>query len=202
LELIRAIDERTARVCVVGLGYVGLPLALRIAECGYPVPGLDTDGERVEHISSKLPPREGSLAVTSDASALGDADIVLLCVPTPIKDDLPDMSHIEEAARAVSAHLRPGHLVVLESTSYPGTTEDLLRSILEDSGLTAGRDFLMGFSPKRIDPGNTEFTLSNTPKVVGGIDHRSAEAMSAFYGSLVKDVVRVSSPAVAEMANC
>lgn len=182
---------------MLGLGYVGLPVALRAAECGYEVWGVDTDLARIELVRSRS---AGEVSATVDVSVIGEADIVLICVPTPLSGDLPDMSHIEEAARAVAAHLRTGQLVVLESTSYPGTTDEVLRKILEESGLRAGEDFLLGFSPERIDPGNSAYGLANTPKLVGGIDEASSQAMAAFYSTLVEEVVQVSSPAVAEMA--
>ena len=199
MELVDAIADRTAQVCVLGLGYVGLPLARRIADCGYRVSGLDTDSARVGSIGREIAevPR---LQATTDIATIHGADVVIICVPTPIKDDLPDMSHVEEAARAVASNLRSGQLVILESTTYPGTTEDFLRSMLEESGLRAGEHFFLGFSPERIDPGNPVFGLVNTPKIVAGIDEPSTKAMSAFYSTLVDEVVQVSSPAVAEMA--
>lgn len=181
----------------MGLGHVGLPLAKRVADCGYSVTGIDTDRELVAALAQSAPHER--LTVDTGESALSRSDIVILCVPTPLKDALPDMSFVKAAAESVAARLSH-QLVILESTSYPGTTQDLLQSILERSGLTAGTDFWIGFSPERIDPGNTRFTLVNTPKIVSGIDEFSTLATARFYSTLVDEVIPVSSPAVAEMA--
>jgi nucleotide sugar dehydrogenase len=213
LELLKRIEDRTARVAIVGLGYVGIPLALRAAEAGFEIIGIDIDQERGDTLAQAISPfpevapgqvkaqiHSGRLRPTGDVEASGEADVIVICVPTPLKHELPDMSSIEAAAKDLSKQLRPGQLVILESTSYPGTTEDFLREILEASGLRAGNDFFLGFSPERIDPGNQAFGIANVPKIVGGIDEKSAELMEAFYGTFVERVVRVSSPRAAEMA--
>ena len=213
MQILEGIATRQARVAVIGLGYVGLPLALRVADQGFDVTGVDTDRSRIEelqrgesplleissqHVRSQID--SGRFRPTTDEAVLSDADIVLICVPTPLKQDLPDMSAIEAAAESVSLRLRRGQLVILESTTYPGTTEDFLLKILESSGLKAGLDFFLGFSPERIDPGNDTFHLGNVPKIVGGIDQRSTDLMAAFYETFVERVVPVSTPRTAEMA--
>lgn len=213
MELLQKIESRSASVAVIGLGYVGLPLALRISQSGFSVTGLDNNQARVDQLSIGISPLleisddEIRSAIENDAfkptvasDSLSDSDIILICVPTPLEDGSPNMSDIEQAARAVARNLRPGQLVILESTTYPGTTEDLLRGLLEQDGLKAGEDFFLGFSPERIDPGNKEFHLANVPKVIGGIDPKSADLMEGFYGSFIDRVVRVSSPKTAEMA--
>lgn len=212
-ELADAIGARTAGVCVVGLGYVGLPLALRVAQAGFHTTGLDSDAALVATLRQGRSPLLGICGedigtavandrfhVTSDSSCLADADVLLICVPTPLKDGSPNLEFIDKVGHAVADNLRIGQLVVLESTTYPGTTEEFLRGILESSGLKAGADFYLGFSPERIDPGNQEFHLQNVPKIVGGFDPQSAELMKAFYGTLVDRVVPVSSARAAEMA--
>ncbi len=197
----------------MGLGYVGLPLALRIYERGLSVVGIDTDADRVRALNEGNSPlleisdeeiavalRSGRFEATDDAGRLADADIVLMCVPTPLEEGSPNMTYVREASASVAASLRAGQLIVLESTTYPGTTEDFLREILEASGLKAGVDFYLGFSPERIDPGNKEFHLTNVPKIVGGFDPKSTQLMEAFYGRFVDRVVTVSSARTAEMA--
>ncbi len=212
-QLKQALRERTATVSIVGLGYVGLPLALRIAACGFTVSGLDKDPGKINELREARSPLleisdqdiagavdSGRFTPTCDTAVLSKADVVVICVPTPLRDGSPDMRYIEGAATAVSENLRPGQLVILESTTYPGTTEDFLRDILETSGLKAGADFYLGFSPERIDPGNPEFHLDNVPKIVGGFDPVSGELMEDFYGTFVAKVVRVSSARAAEMS--
>jgi UDP-N-acetyl-D-glucosamine dehydrogenase len=213
LEIRDAIESRRAVVSVIGLGYVGLPLALKVAESGFTVVAIDTDASRIDGLLLGRSPlleisdaeieaavAGGRFRPTTDTSSVAQTDIVLICVPTPLKDDLPDMSFIEQAAEAVAANLRAGQLVILESTTYPGTTDELLLKTLESSGLKAGIDFLLGFSPERIDPGNETFRLDNVPKIVGGIDRESTKMMAAFYGTFVEKVVPVSSAKTAEMA--
>ncbi|SDK51398.1 nucleotide sugar dehydrogenase [Streptomyces indicus] len=201
------------RVAVIGLGYVGLPLAVRAAEAGFDVVGLDVDELRVKRLAAGDSPVEditgerllaaldgGRLRVTCDAADLDGFDICVISVPTPLREGAPDLSYVESAGRAVAPHLRPGATVVLESTSYPGTTEDLLRPLLEaGSALTAGRDFHLGYSPERIDPGNARWRLENTPKVVSGVDPASLEAVEAFYDRIVQRTVPVSSTRTAEL---
>jgi UDP-N-acetyl-D-glucosamine dehydrogenase len=213
LDTLEAIQSLRAPVAVIGLGYVGLPLALRAVECGFTVTGFDTDPDRVSRLVRGESPflqvpaaevasafRSGRFNATGDFSLLAEADVILICVPTPLKLDLPDTSAIESAAERVAATLKRGQLVVLESTTYPGTTEELLLKALESSGLKAGIEFHLGFSPERVDPGNDTFRLDNVPKIVGGIDELSTELMDAFYSKLVDRVVRVSSARTAEMA--
>lgn len=213
LSALAAICDKTASVSVIGLGYVGLPLALRIAESGFFVRGLDNDTFRIDQLMLGSSPQleipdeaikngvqSGRFTATTDIASLSSADVVLICVPTPLEDGSPNMACIRHAAEAVAANLHAGQLIVLESTTYPGTTEDFLRGILEETGLKAGEDFFLGFSPERIDPGNAQYHLSNVPKIIGGFDEKSADLMEAFYGSFVDRVVRVSSARTAEMA--
>jgi UDP-N-acetyl-D-glucosamine dehydrogenase len=212
-DLFSRIRDRTAEVAVVGLGYVGLPLATAAATAGFPVTGIDTDPKRVGMLARGMSGvldvpeevleglvRSRRFRPTADFGALRAADVVVVCVPTPLRHEMPDLSHLEAVAGELAATLRPGQLVILESTTYPGTTEELFCEILEQSGLEAGRDFSLGFSPERIDPGNDDWRLENVPKIVGGIDQRSADLMEAFYGTFIQQVHRVSSPRVAEMA--
>jgi UDP-N-acetyl-D-glucosamine dehydrogenase len=204
------IRSREAGICVLGLGYVGLPLMLGIADSGFPVYGLDSDAERVDglrsgrsHITDITPSDLEALSqaeFSTDPSILGKADIVIICVPTPLTDHTPDLSLVQAAARDVADHLRPGMLVVLESTTYPGTTEEILRPVLETSGLSAGIDFALAYSPERIDPGQKVHRLDNTPKIVAGLNERDREVASAFYSHFVREVVTTSSPREAEMA--
>ncbi|MDV9190063.1 nucleotide sugar dehydrogenase [Streptomyces sp. SR27] len=201
-------------VVVTGQGYVGLPLAVRAAEVGHRVVGYDVDPHRVQLIASGQSYVEdvasarlravldaGAYSVTFEAAALAGFDIAVITVPTPLRDGVPDLTFIESSAHVVGAHLRPGATVVLESTTYPGTTEELLSPILEKaSGLTAGVDFHVGFSPERIDPGNQEWSFSTTPKVVSGIDAASLDVVKSFYDGLVGTTVPVSGTKVAELA--
>jgi UDP-N-acetyl-D-glucosamine dehydrogenase len=211
-ELRSRIDLRTARVAVIGLGYVGLPLAETFA-CGkYPVTGFDIDAEKVRklrlgqsyigHIPSERIAeltRTGRFEATTDPRCFEQADAIIICVPTPLTETRdPDLSYITHTARTVSQFMRRGQLVVLESTTYPGTTEDVLRPILEQSGLKAGTDFFLAFSPEREDPGNKSFSTQSIPKVVGGIDAVSRDLAVALYEPVVSRVVPVSSTQVAE----
>jgi UDP-N-acetyl-D-glucosamine dehydrogenase len=209
----RRIEARDARVVVVGQGYVGLSVAAGAAMSGMQVHGVDTDPDRVAALSDgrnvvpgvadvtfSLALDTGRLAFTTDTSVVQQADVVLICVPTPVVDMRPDISAIESAASAVAQHLRRGALVVLESTTYPGTTDSVVRPLLEAHGLRCGRDFLLAFSPERIDPGNPKYGLENTPRVVGGSTAEATEVAATFYGQLVEDVVAVSSCRSAEMA--
>jgi UDP-N-acetyl-D-glucosamine dehydrogenase len=203
-----------ARVVIVGQGYVGLPLAVAAASAGHAVIGLDVADERVaqlnagiSHVSdvAEAELREviaaGRYRASSDTAEVAGADVVVICVPTPYHNDAPDLSHIQAAGSSIGAHLKPGTVVILESTTYPGTTEELLQPILEEaSGLTAGTDFHLVFSPERIDPGNERFGLRNTPKIVGGLTREGSDAAAGFYATFVDEVVRVSKPAAAEMA--
>ena len=211
--LLERIGTRSLHVAVVGQGYVGLSVACGAASAGMQVAGLDLDEARVAALRAgenvvpgvadatlALALETGRLRFGSDPSVIAESDVVLICVPTPVVDHRPDLSAVEGAARSVAPHLRPGALVVLESTTYPGTTEQVVRPLLEEHGLRAGRDFLLGYSPERIDPGNVKFGLANTPRVVGGMDSASGAAAVAFYAQLVDDVVPVSSCRAAELA--
>jgi UDP-N-acetyl-D-glucosamine dehydrogenase len=204
---------RPTRLAVVGQGYVGLPLALRAVEAGFDVVGYDVDPERIKQLAAGVSYVEditdARLAAalesdryqpTSDPGQMSGFDVTVIDVPTPLSDGVPNLSYVEEAASAVGAHLQPGGTVILESTSYPGTTEELVGPLLEAaSGLTAGRDFHLGYSPERIDPGNQTWRLENTPKVVSGIDEASLRAVQEFYGRIVETTVAVSGTREAEL---
>jgi UDP-N-acetyl-D-glucosamine dehydrogenase len=202
------------RVVVIGQGYAGLPLAVRAAEVGHKVVGYDVDQQRVkrlavadsyiEDVSSerlRAVLESQSYRPSSSSADCARFDIAVICVPTPLRDGLPDLSFIEASGRMLAGHIRPGDTVVLESTTYPGSTEELLLPILQDgSGLIAGADFHLGYSPERIDPGNPDWHLENTPKIVSGVDGRSLAAIHEFYASLVDTVVPVSGCKEAELA--
>jgi len=204
---------RDAKLVVLGQGYVGLPLAVRAAEVGYRVVGVDPDEGRVRRLRAgqsyvedvaaarlEEAARAGRYAVSTDPDDAAGFDVAVITVPTPLRDGAPDLSFVETATRALAAHVRPGCLVVLESTTYPGTTEELVRPLLEaGSGLRAGRDFSLGYSPERIDPGNTAWGLVDTPKVVAGVDPTSLAAVQAFFSSVVARTVPVSSCRAAEL---
>ena len=202
-----------ATIGVLGLGYVGLPIAVSLAEAGLRVIGVDPDPDRAEAVEagrsylSDIPHQrlaslrnQENLRATTSYRELADAQAVLICVPTPLRDGTPNLSAIEDAGRRLAEVLTPGTLVVLESTTYPGTTEEVLRPLLEESGLVAGRDFFLAYSPERIDPGNPQFGFQDIPKVVAGIDEASTRAAEALYSRVVPKVVTVSSPREAEMA--
>lgn len=214
-ELLKKIEDRTIRVGVVGLGYVGLPLAVEKAKAGFQTIGFDVQEEKVnlvngghnyigDVVDSDLKQIVGSkkLRATSDFSFIRDMDFIAICVPTPLDaHQQPDISYVRSSAKAISQHLKRGTMVVLESTTYPGTTEELLKPILEEgSGLKCGEDFYLGFSPERVDPGNLIYKTKNTPKVVGAIGTDALEVIAAMYRAVLQsDVYTVSSPAVAEM---
>ncbi|MEY2524039.1 MAG: UDP-N-acetyl-D-glucosamine dehydrogenase [Ilumatobacteraceae bacterium] len=204
----------TERIAIIGLGYVGLPIALRAVEAGYDVIGVEVDPTRfhslVEHRSYVEDITETDLiaAFRSDRfhvvqaiATIGTFDIAVITVPTPLREGAPDLTFVETASTELARVLRRGNCVVLESTTYPGTTEDLMVPLLEQhSGLRAGVDFQVGFSPERIDPGNQQWTIVTTPKIVSGIDGKSAQRVAEFYANIVERVVPVSSPKVAELA--
>jgi UDP-N-acetyl-D-glucosamine dehydrogenase len=226
------IKDRSALVGIIGLGYVGLPLALAFAEKGFKVLGFDVDPQKVDqltagecyikHLDCERVERAvaaGRLEATADFSRLAEPDAILICVPTPLgAHKEPDMRYVEESTRAVQETLRPGQLVVLESTTYPGTTDDLLRPILESAAqngegrgelktqnsklktLKCGEDFFLAFSPEREDPGNQSYGTTNTPKLVGGVDLLSGDLAQALYDQVVSQTVRVASARVAEAA--
>ena len=211
--LLERIVARRTRVGIIGLGYVGLPLAVEFAKAGFDVVGFDVDASKVSQINagrSYIPDVSaselstvvagGKLSATTDMTRLGEMDVVDICVPTPLrKTKDPDLSYIVKAVEAVAATLRPKQLVILESTTYPGTTDEVVQPMLEAKGLKADRDFFLAFSPERVDPGNTEFPTSKIPKVVGGLGPASTELASALYSAVVARVVPVSSTRVAEM---
>jgi UDP-N-acetyl-D-glucosamine dehydrogenase len=214
-NLLGKIHLRTAHVAVLGLGYVGLPLATVFAEAGFRVTGIDPDQQKVEalnrgesyikDVSTEEVGRlvsSGKLSGTTDFTALADVDAVSICVPTPLrKTGDPDLSFIVTASEQLARFLHPGMVIVLESTTYPGTTREiLLPRLSEISGLTVGQDFFLAFSPERVDPGRTDWTTINTPKVIGGITENCCEISSAWYCQALQTVVPVSSTEVAEMA--
>jgi UDP-N-acetyl-D-glucosamine dehydrogenase len=210
--LIARLNDRSARIGVVGLGYVGLPLARVAAQRGFGVLGFDIDRARVDIVNTGGSPiqhiaaatiaalREvGRLEATDDFSRLAEADMVIICVPTPLtRQREPDLSFVERTTETIARYLRPGQLVVLESTTYPGTTRELMRPILEKSGLKSGEDFLLAFSPEREDPGNPDFGTSDIPKVVGGDGPEALAAARTFYDAVTVRTVPVSSPEAAE----
>ncbi len=212
-ELGARIDAREARIGVVGLGYVGLPLAIEFAKVGFPVTGFDVDGTKVESVQEgtsyieDVPTEElarmrseGRLDATTDLRKLGGCDVINVCVPTPLtKSRDPDVSHLAKALEDIRKVLRSGQLVILGSTTYPGTTHDLLMPMLESSGLRVGNDFSLAFAPERIDPGNRQFLLRQVPKVVGGETPLCAELAARVFGTIFDEVVTVSSSQAAEM---
>ena len=212
-SLLARLHDRTAHVAVLGQGYVGLVVSILAAEAGFRVTGLEIDPERAARLAdgdsyiedvtdARLQAAlEGGYRPTSQAADLAGFDVAVISVPTPLREGLPDLTHIESAGAMLAEHVRPGCLVVLESTTYPGTTVELLRPILErGSGLVAGTDFLLGYSPERIDPGNDTWGLANTPKIVSGIDAASCKAVDAFFGAFVERTVPVSGCGEAELA--
>lgn len=214
-KLLSRIAERKITVGVVGLGYVGLPLAVEKAKAGFRTIGFDVQEEKVKQVNAghnyigdvvdaELAQlvRNGTLSATSDFSFIKDVDFVAICVPTPLDvHQEPDISYVESSAKSIAGHLTTGTIVVLESTTYPGTTEELIKPILESgSGLKCGKDFYLGFSPERVDPGNAVYKTKNTPKVVGAVGKDAQDVIAAMYGAVLGDKVHVvSSPAVAEM---
>lgn len=214
-ELLKKIAEKEIVVGVVGLGYVGLPLAVEKAKAGFRTIGFDVQAKKVEMVNAghnyigdvvdsdleKLV-KEGKLRATTDFSFVKDVDFIAICVPTPLDaHQQPDISYVRSSTEAVSKYLKKNTMVVLESTTYPGTTEELIKPILEEgSGLKCGEDFYLGFSPERVDPGNRIYKTKNTPKVVGAIGKDATEVIASMYRAVLEgDVYEVSSPAVAEM---
>lgn len=211
-KLLKKIEERTAVVGVIGLGYVGLPLAIEFAKAGFPVIGFDLDIAKVKKINAgksfikHIPARavkelsgRKDCRATDDFSLLKKADCVLICVPTPLTEHRePDMTYIESTTKVIARHLRRGQLIVLESTTYPGTTREVVKPPLEAGGLKAGRDFFLAFSPEREDPGNPVFSTATIPKVVGGLSPADRKLARELYLAVVTSVVAVSSPDVAE----
>ncbi len=213
-QLEEKIRSRTARVGIVGLGYVGLPLGVEFARAGFYVTGIDVGEAKVARVNqgdsyvldvsgAVLGPlvANGKLRATSDFSVISELDTINICVPTPLrKTKDPDMSYIDAACREIAQYIHPGMLVILESTTYPGTTDELVLPMLERSGLKVGHDFFLCFSPERVDPGNPQFQTVNIPKVVGGITEACTRIGTLFYGQALQNVVPVSSTKAAEMA--
>ena len=214
-ELLGKIERREIVVGVVGLGYVGLPLAVEKAKAGFRTIGFDVQSEKVDMVNAgknyigdvvdedlEALVKDGMLSATTDFSFVKDVDFIAICVPTPLDDHgQPDISYVKNSAEDVAKYLKAGTIVVLESTTYPGTTEELLKPILEEgSGLKCGEDFYLGFSPERVDPGNKLYKTKNTPKVVGAIGEDAGDVIVEMYGAVLEgDIHRVSSPRVAEM---
>ena len=213
MDLLERIRSRDARLGVIGLGYVGLPLAVEFANAGFAVVGYDISEDKVADIDagrSYIPDvssadlakvvKNGRLTATTNADVLRDVDIIDICVPTPLRKTRdPDLSYVVTAVNTTRDVLRKGQLVILESTTYPGTTDEVVQPVLEECGLEAGKDFFLAFSPERVDPGNPTFNTQNIPKVVGGINPASTDMAVAFYSQVIKTVVPVSSTRVAEM---
>jgi UDP-N-acetyl-D-glucosamine dehydrogenase len=213
-ELLSKIIERRAVVGVIGMGYVGLPLITEFSRAGFRCVGFDLDESRVEAINAgrsyipDVPPEvvrtiveRGKLSATTDFAKLKETDAVIICVPTPLrKTKEPDISYILAASEQVRANLHSPQLIILESTTYPGTTDEVLLPMLEDAGMSLDKDFYLGFSPERVDPGNKQFQTHNIPKVVGGVSSMSTEVAAALYQTIVERVHKVSSARVAETA--
>ncbi len=208
--LARQIADRTAQVGIIGLGYVGLPLAVTAAQAGFPVRGFDIDPDKMvrlergeSYIEAVSDHDLGAVAErfswTTDFAGLAEMDVIVICVPTPLtRQREPDLSYVEQTARTIAAHLSPGTLVALESTTWPGTTREVLKPLLEASGQIVGETVFLGFSPEREDPGNARFNTQTIPKIVAGDGDRAGDLMEAFYGAVVETVVRVPDTATAE----
>jgi UDP-N-acetyl-D-glucosamine dehydrogenase len=213
-EIRKKIVNRKAKLCIVGLGYVGLPLAIAFSKKGYFVYGFDTNPQHIERLKKGEPyivdvnPKEalsllhkGKFLPTTDTAVLGDVDIIIVCVPTPLrKVKVPDISYVVNASRAIEKHLKQGQLIILESTSYPTTTREVMLPILKKSGLREENDFFLCFSPERVNPADKDFPLTKIPKVVGGLSRASTELGHLLYSQIIKKVFGVSSPEAAETA--
>ena len=213
MDLKNKLENKSAVIGIIGLGYVGLPLAVAFAEAGFSVVGFDRSSERILQVtqgksyiidvtskSLSAQVKNGQLITTGSYDDLRNTDVILICVPTPLtKTKEPDLSYVENVAVNLSSIIKGEQLIVLESTTYPGTTRELLQPILERSGLEANKDFYLAFSPERVDPGNKKYNIANTPKVVGGINEISTKLATLLYQNVTKSVVPVSSPDVAEM---
>ena len=210
--LLKKLESREALICVVGMGYVGQPLAIAASEKGFPVLGFDIDPEKVEALNQGRSTirtisaeriatmhKTGKFRATSDLKELAKPDVIVICVPTPLnKYREPDLSYVEGTGRDIAGSLRKGQLICLESTTYPGTTVEVLQPILEKTGLKAGQDFFLAFSPEREDPGNAKYHTTIIPKIVGADDDGSRKLAEVFYGALVEKIVPVKSSATAE----
>lgn len=209
----KKVIERSAKVAVIGLGYVGLPLAVEKAKVGFHVLGIDQNHRRAKMVNEGVNyiddvkdielaelVSSGKIKAHTEFEVISEADVIVICVPTPLTKNMqPDLSYIINVAQRVSEFLRPGQLVTLESTTYPGTTQEILLPILERSGLKVGKDLFVSFSPERVDPGNKRFTTKNTSKVVGGVTPQCLDLAKTFYEQTIVEVIPVSSPAIAEM---
>ena len=212
-HLKNSIRDKTAKICVIGLGYVGLPLAVEKAKVGFKVLGIDHNTSRVSMLNSglnyiqdvkdeelRILVEKNTLTAVNDFSVLLGQDIIIICVPTPLNEyHEPDLSYVESVTKEISKNLRKGQMIILESTTYPGTTQEVILPLLESTGLKVGDDFFLANSPERVDPGNKRYTTKNTTKVVGGVTHKCLEVAQLFYAQTILNVVPVSSPTVAEM---
>lgn len=212
-SLIERIEQHTAKIGVVGLGYVGLPFLVEKAKVGFPVMGIDRSPEKVAQVQQgksyitdvsaaelEAVVASGSVTATTNFESIADLDVIVICVPTPLTKNLaPDLQYVEAVAREIAIRMRPGQLVSLESTTYPGTTDEVLRPILDASGLTCGVDYFLAHSPERVDPGNARYTTKNTNKVVGASDPASLRVAMTFYQQTISSVVPVSSAKAAEL---
>jgi len=212
-SLVERLKARSAKAGVIGLGYVGLPLAIEFAKAGLTVVGVDLDTRKVDALSKgesyigdvaatdvAAMVKAGRFKATTDFSVLSDVDTINICVPTPLrKTKDPDLSYIVASVEEIAKYFKAGQLIILESTTYPGTTDEVVQPMLEAKGLKAGTDFFLAFSPERVDPGNPQFHTGNIPKVVGGVNQASNDAAVALYGLVVKDVVTVSNTRAAEL---
>jgi UDP-N-acetyl-D-glucosamine dehydrogenase len=210
----KKLNRKRAGIAVVGLGYVGLPLAIEFAKKGHSVTGIELDRDRLNYIKDKVSYisdvptadlkqvlRKGTFRATRDFHALSDIDVILICVPTPLKRKYqPNIIYIKQAVRSIARNIKRGSLVILESTTYPGTTEEVILPIFEQSGLKHGKDFFLSFSPERIDPGNSQYPVHKIPKVVGGISPEATQMTKLVYSRIINTVVPVSSTRVAEAA--
>jgi len=214
MNLFEKLQDRSATVGIIGLGYVGLSLAREFAGAGYRIIGVDIDREKIDQLRGgksyvldvasddvRRWIEKGQLEVSTDYARVRDMDTISICVPTPLraKSKDPDLSYVLDAVAAIREHLRPGQLVILESTTFPGTTTEVIQPILEDAGLVAGRDFFLAFSPERVDPGNATYRTRNIPKIVGGVTRECARHAEELYRNSLERVVAVSSTEVAEM---
>ncbi len=214
MTLLEKLEGRTATVGVVGLGYVGLPLAMEFVRAGYKVLGIDIDAGKIRKLNEgrsyvmDVPSTDvaealadGRFVATADYARVAEMDSVSICVPTPLRSKTkdPDLSYILDAVAAIRQHLRPGQMIILESTTFPGTTSEVILPILQETGMTVGQDFFLAFSPERVDPGNVQFRTHNIPKVVGGVTPECTKHAQTLYKSSLETVVGVSSTSVAEM---
>jgi len=213
-KLAEKIKDKTAKIGIVGLGYTGLPLAVEFAKAGYTVTGIDINNDRVDGVKSGISYLEdvddavirafvksGRLAATTNFDVIKDLDIINVCVPTPLtKSRQPDLAFVRAASQSIADYLTPEKLIILESTTYPGTTREVVKPILEAGGLRAGADFYLAYSPERVDPGNKKYNIKNTPKIVGGLTPACLEHITLLYEQVVDNVVSVTTPEAAELA--